>query len=223
MKQITKSYLEYLGITEVKEDSKVFTKNGERKHSLRAQSGKYANKKGYLEITFGDKGRLLLHQIVYAWFNGEVPYGKEIHHKDGNHLNNHIDNLVALTKEEHRKEHRKMREEKAMEDLREEKCRLDIPREHYVKKIEQYMQEKNYSGANQYKRRLKYYDNHIDEYQKTLKSNENLELIRYLKKTARESGDKFRWHQYCRIEKDWNTYDYKLQEQLINSIVKHCM
>lgn len=220
MKQITKSYLEYLGITDVSKEGKVFTKNGERKPSIRALPGKYSAKKGYLEITFGDKGRVLLHQIVYAWFYGEVPYGKELHHKDGNCLNNNIDNLVALTHGEHVKEHKKMNEQKRFEAIEEEKCRLDIPREHYVNKIEQYIAEGKTSNAAQYKRRLKYYDNHVAEYEKLIKLKKDIEIIKYLKREAKKAGNLRQWHQFVGLEKSWMGYSEELREKVMKSILK---
>ncbi len=35
----------------------------------------------------------------------ELPKGYEVHHKDGNKLNNSLDNLVVLTKSEHSRIH----------------------------------------------------------------------------------------------------------------------
>ena len=116
MKQITKSYLEYLGVTDVTADGKVFTKNGELKPRTVGRHGRLAvglyDAEKYKSIAkekrTASSGTLniLVHQAVYAWFKSEVPYGKEIHHIDRNYLNNSIDNLEALTHEEHREKHR---------------------------------------------------------------------------------------------------------------------
>lgn len=216
-KQITKSYLEYLGVTEVTEDGKIFTQKGELKPTF-SGNGTRPNEQRRYELRIqknGERARVLVHQIVYSWFHGEVPYGKEIHHRDGNHLNNNLDNLIALTPDEHRKEHRKMRELKQQEAIVEEKCRLDIPREHYVKKIEEYMSKADYANANQYKRRLKYYDNHIAEANQKIQDMKDLELLKYLKDEYRKSGDKRRWHMYNDIIKHWKEHDSKVKEEIM--------
>jgi hypothetical protein len=44
-----------------------------------------------------------LHHLVYMVVHGSIPYGREVHHKDGNPENNGIGNLEALTPDEHRK------------------------------------------------------------------------------------------------------------------------
>lgn len=46
-----------------------------------------------------------LHKAVYLKANGKIPKGYEIHHVDGNKFNNHVSNLVALPREEHKKMH----------------------------------------------------------------------------------------------------------------------
>lgn len=50
---------------------------------------------------------LPLHRVVYNISIGSVPDGYEIHHRDGNKFNNHISNLVAVSKDEHKKIHEK--------------------------------------------------------------------------------------------------------------------
>lgn len=46
-----------------------------------------------------------LHRYVYEYFNGEIPAGYQIHHKDHNKDNNEIENLQLLTRKEHDKIH----------------------------------------------------------------------------------------------------------------------
>ena len=202
-KQITRSYLEYLGVTEVTEDGKIFTQKGELKPTF-IGNGTRPNEQRRYEFRIqknGERARVLVYHAVYAWFHGEVPYGKELHHRDGNPLNNSIDNLVALTHEEHVQEHRRMKELERQEAIVEEKCRLDIPREHYVKKIEEYMSKADYANANQYKRRLKYYDNHIQEAQKLIEFKKDLMELKAWKKVFKENDNKKLWKQCCTIEK----------------------
>jgi hypothetical protein len=43
--------------------------------------------------------------IVYELHHGPVPAGCVVHHRDRNALNDHPDNLVALTRAEHAAEH----------------------------------------------------------------------------------------------------------------------
>lgn len=60
------------------------------------------NKQGYME----DAG-VLIHRAIYEAYYGEIPKGYIIHHKDGNKLNNNIENLECLTRAEHASLHHK--------------------------------------------------------------------------------------------------------------------
>ena len=46
-----------------------------------------------------------MHRYVWMCENGPIPKGYEIHHKDFDKSNNHISNLVCLSKSEHSKYH----------------------------------------------------------------------------------------------------------------------
>lgn len=50
-------------------------------------------------------GSIGLHRFVWTYFNGEIPDGYEIHHRDFNHDNNDIANLELVTKDEHKRIH----------------------------------------------------------------------------------------------------------------------
>ena len=50
-------------------------------------------------------GTAWLHREIWKSAYGEIPKGFHIHHKDGNTLNNSLDNLVCLSVKEHRHEH----------------------------------------------------------------------------------------------------------------------
>lgn len=208
-KQITRSYLEYLGVTEVTKDGKVFTKNGELKPHL--MGGRKHNR---LMIRLYDKEKyklvpkekrndhsghvkILVHHVVYAWFNSEVPYGKEIHHIDENCLNNALDNLEALTKEEHKAKHA---------STRELKCRLDIPRSWYEGKLKeaQSVENKtkvNYDQISNYSAKLRYYDSHIEEAQSLVEFKKDCMELNVWKKVFKENNNKKLWHECCTIEK----------------------
>lgn len=191
MKQITRSYLEFLGITEVTEDGIIYTKRGQISPG---------DNNGYKFMTFtgikeGTKRHhIYVHNIVYAWYKGEIPYGCEVHHKDRNKANNHITNLLALTPEEHKKEH---------ESTRELKCRLDIPRAWYVKKVEEAEKlDTRYgaSAASNYRAKLRYYDAHIEEAQKKIEYKKDLMELAYWKKIFKPVNKRL-WRECCTIER----------------------
>lgn len=46
-----------------------------------------------------------MHQYVWSFYNGEIPKGYEVHHKDLNRYNNDISNLELLEKHKHKKLH----------------------------------------------------------------------------------------------------------------------
>lgn len=46
-----------------------------------------------------------LHRAIWKFYNGEIPKGYHIHHKDENKENNDIDNLELLSPSEHQKKH----------------------------------------------------------------------------------------------------------------------
>lgn len=49
-----------------------------------------------------------MHCYVWSYYNGEIPKGYEVHHKDLNRYNNDISNLELLEKHEHKKLHGQM-------------------------------------------------------------------------------------------------------------------
>lgn len=51
--------------------------------------------------------RRFLHRDIYEFYNGEIPEGYLVHHVDGNHFNNNIENLSLLTATEHALHHHK--------------------------------------------------------------------------------------------------------------------
>lgn len=46
-----------------------------------------------------------IHRVVWAYFNGEIPEGYDIHHVDGNKGNNNIENLQCMTAGDHQRLH----------------------------------------------------------------------------------------------------------------------
>ena len=52
------------------------------------------------------KGTKRLHRVVWEFYNGKIPAGYQIHHKDGNPKNNDISNLECVPFEKHFEMHR---------------------------------------------------------------------------------------------------------------------
>ena len=66
-----------------------------RKYSLRSN--------GYYARTTKERG--LLHRDKWEYYNGKIPIGYQIHHKDNNKLNNDIDNLELIHEVDHSYHH----------------------------------------------------------------------------------------------------------------------
>ncbi len=65
---------------------------------------------GYLVTTFYGV-ECYVHRLVYLITHGELPpKGYHIHHRDHDRMNNHWDNLVAVTAKEHSRLHREEKE-----------------------------------------------------------------------------------------------------------------
>ena len=65
-------------------------------------------KNGYRLFSKGKRGELVReyeHRIVWESNFGTIPDGFQIHHKDGNKLNNNINNLELIKRGEHQKIH----------------------------------------------------------------------------------------------------------------------
>ena len=56
-----------------------------------------------------------LHRFIWTYFNGEIPEGYDIHHRDLNHDNNDIANLQLLTKTKHKQIHAVIKKERKPE------------------------------------------------------------------------------------------------------------
>ncbi|WP_193064898.1 HNH endonuclease signature motif containing protein [Oceanobacillus oncorhynchi] len=59
----------------------------------------------YLSTKKIGSSRKRLHVYMWVKYNGEVPKGYQIHHKDEDKNNNEIENLICMTKKEHLKWH----------------------------------------------------------------------------------------------------------------------
>lgn len=67
------------------------------------------NKQGYYECIIPFEGinyHVNVHlEMFKAFKQNSIPKGYVIHHRDGNRLNNHIDNLILMLRSEHTKIH----------------------------------------------------------------------------------------------------------------------
>ena len=63
------------------------------------------DKTGYYLSSLINGKRYRLHRYVWEYYNGTIPKGYDIHHKDHNKLNNHYTNLEGLTNSEHVRKH----------------------------------------------------------------------------------------------------------------------
>lgn len=69
---------------------------------------KTSSDRNYFRAGHGDhvkRGRTSLHRDVWTFANGPISDGHDVDHKDGNPLNNAIDNLQLLTEAEHHAKH----------------------------------------------------------------------------------------------------------------------
>lgn len=57
------------------------------------------NEDGYMRVDLNGKHRFI-HQLVASAFNGPIPKGLVVHHRDHNKLNNCADNLLITTQTE---------------------------------------------------------------------------------------------------------------------------
>lgn len=65
---------------------------------------RHVNTKGYVQVV--TQGRAILeHRLVWEASNGPVPPGHDIHHIDGNKLNNALENLECVSRIAHKRIH----------------------------------------------------------------------------------------------------------------------
>lgn len=141
-KELTRDYLEYLGITNVTEDAHVF--KGEKELTQHETTNGYLNIQLYdplLRQTVPKEQRtsatgelsLGVHRVVYVWFNRIQPPGLVVDHKDCNKQNNHLSNLRLMTPAENLAKERGR-------STRQLKCLLTKPREFYETKLNNYLE-----------------------------------------------------------------------------------
>lgn len=90
----------------------VINKKGEiisffKKNPRKLKTNKSPDTSGYIRISLtddsGESKKYLLHRLVFFSFNPTPETELEINHKDGNKLNNHLDNLELVTRSDNLK------------------------------------------------------------------------------------------------------------------------
>lgn len=71
----------------------------------RYPSSRFKQASTYFTYHPSNNKRILLHRAIWEHYNGEIPKGYDIHHKDGNPSNNDISNLECCTRKEHFRKH----------------------------------------------------------------------------------------------------------------------
>jgi len=183
--EITKEYLQKLGIEYVSTDGTVVIKKGEQVAINVSEKAK----KPYGNVSFYDPDiyaatpkeerknytgefTLGIHVLNYVWNRGTKPFGMVVHHQDNNPRNNDIDNLELKTPRENVMEERE-------ESTRELKCNMNNPRSFYEEKLERLEQEyllaleagdqaklhNLRSYKSQCRANLRYWDSHKEEFE----------------------------------------------------------
>jgi hypothetical protein len=84
--------------------------------SIKYKGITYSSHKNHKYFYNGLHGRYL-HRDIYIEANGPIPEGYHIHHKDGDSLNNSLENLECLTPKQHCAAHSKLAKEDPSKDI----------------------------------------------------------------------------------------------------------
>lgn len=71
----------------------------------------WEGKKGVFKRGYFHSGHKIFHRELWISVNGPIPKGHVIHHKDGNRMNNSIENLQCMSHSEHSRLHARERKE----------------------------------------------------------------------------------------------------------------
>lgn len=198
-RKLTKEELMDYGINEVTTTGRVFRNGEEVKPTIddqgyfmfriydKDENGnkiKIPKKNTTLKSQYSYKMRAIgLHRLMWAWHYGECPEGMVCDHINNKHAHiedYYLSNLQLLTPGEN------IAKERDNWHVSELKCNLSKPRSHFENKLEGFTlayedakKNKDAEGAHklrsaicQTRARLRYYDNHIDEYKAKIEAAE---------------------------------------------------
>lgn len=198
-RKLTKEELMDYGINEVTTTGRVFRNGEEVKPTIddqgyfmfriydKDENGnkiKIPKKNTTLKSQYSYKMRAIgLHRLMWAWHYGECPEGMVCDHINNKHAHiedYYLSNLQLLTPGEN------IAKERDNWHVSELKCNLSKPRSHFENKLEGFTlayedakKNKDAEGAHklrsaicQTRARLRYYDNHIDEYRAKIEAAE---------------------------------------------------
>ena len=211
---LSRQYLEYLGITEITEDGRVY--KGDKELTASPEGSGYKLIQPYDKE--GKKQRsIYTHRAVYAWFHGYIPPKMMLDHRDGNRYNNSIDNLrLATAAENNANRHNKA-------GTYEMRCSMKYPRAHYEAMIDtlKAMPKSQYTATriSHLRAKLRYWDSHAQEYEEYLakkKAEECLKeqktdakrlseariRLKFCAKKYKELGNKALWHSMNNVAKN---------------------
>ena len=182
--EVTKAYLQRLGVEYVSTDGKVVIWKGKQKKIIVSKKAK----KPYGKVQFHDpelyksvspeerhdnsgKVNIDIHVLNYVWNVADKPLGMVIDHKDNDPTNNDISNLQMLTQREN------LAKDRTNWYVKEVKCDLSKPRSFYQDKLDAYLlaneqakkdgdlkaAHKIRSNISYLRAQLRYYDKHIVE------------------------------------------------------------
>lgn len=208
-KELTRDYLEYLGITHVTEDGKhiykgekelaqTTTKNGYLNillydPAVRQSVPKEERNSGTGNVSFG------AHRVVYVWYNRIQPPGLVVDHIDCDKQNNDLSNLRLMTPAENLAKERGA-------STKQLKCPLNRPRSFYEDKLNEYLLQyekakeehdativhRMRSNIANVRARLRYYDAHVAEVEAKSKAKDQEALRREYKRRRAAQLTRFR-------------------------------
>lgn len=145
-REITREYLEKIGVEYVSFDGKEILVNGKKKNQWLTKAGYYIVNLYDTDIrmsipkeqrtTASGEFAIPVHRLVYAWFKGISSAGKVIDHINNNKTDNTIDNLQEITFSENINKNR---------ERRVIKCDIRKPRMYYEEEWERW--NRNYQMA----------------------------------------------------------------------------
>lgn len=71
----------------------------------KGEKSKYISKRGYYIIYHPQLGKIKEHHWIWQQHKGPIPIGHVVHHKNGNKLDNRIENLQLMINSDHHKLH----------------------------------------------------------------------------------------------------------------------